>query len=441
MANFRMTLLATAVVALAGCQSTSEPVSLTQETNQVEQSIDVQASEITSSYQDWLSVLKESDDLVLYSPLHFRELAEAWTSVTDVYKEIEANPKLISEDYSLFSSKTYRQVYEENIAKVDASYQALQTFKAKADSVLADSIAQMLYLDSIDTKSYFSSDYKKIDSDYRSLFIDVRDDKLESAQEKQVKFLAKAKLLEVKVNHKLYIEPLEKEAALQKKEGLSRVAPLTFKRVESEITLATNVVATNPRDTHSIEKAVARVQFELKHVAQVAHQVKLLAAIEDNKFEATVLEMENNLYAISQEIDGADYRDTMLRQQADRILASVSSLKSADKTNALKEELTALKQKVEALEADNRKQKEALAQAHQREQQLKQQKVRDDQYIQRMDELVASLKQLQATGEKGSTVPAEVEKSAQVETNETQVETQQVSEIVAPEASAQNEAG
>lgn len=439
MANFRMTLLATAVVALAGCQSTSEPVSLTQETNQVEQSIDVQASEINSSYQDWLSVLKESDDLALYSPLHFRELAEAWTSATEVYKEIEANPKLISEDYSLFSSKTYRQVYEESIAKVDSSYQALQTFKAKADSVLADSIAQMAYLDSIDTKSYFSSDYKKIDSDYRSLFIDVRDDKLESAQEKQVKFLAKAKLLEVKVNHKLYIEPLEKEAALQKKEGLSRVAPLTFKRVESEITLATNVVATNPRDTQSIEKAVARVQFELKHVAQVAHQVKLLAAIEDDKFEATVLEMENNLYAISQEIDGADYRDTMLRQQADRILASVSNLKSADTTNALKRELTALKQKVEQLEADNRMQKEALAQAQQREQQLKQQKVRDDQYIQRMDELVASLKQIQSTGEQSSTVPVEAKKSVQVSESETEI--QPVNDVVAPEASVQNEAG
>ncbi len=440
MTNIRMTLLASVVVALAGCQSTSEPLSLTQETNQVEQSIDVQVLEIQKSYQGWLSVLQESDDLAIYSPNHFKELAEAWSGATEVFKEVEGEPKLLSEDYSLFSSKTYRQVFEENITKVEASFKALQSFKTKADTVLADSIAQMSYLDSIDTESYFSFDYKKLDSDYRNLFIDVRDDKLEAAQAKQVKFLAKAKQLEVKVNHKLYIEPLEKEAALQRKEGLSRVAPLTFKRVESEITLATNVVSTNPRDTQSIEKAVASVQFELKHVAQVAHQVKLLSAVEDNKFESSVLEMENNLYAISQGIDGSDYRDEMLRQQAEHILASVSSLKAADKTDVLENQLATLKRKVEQLEADNKKQAEALVQAEHREEQLKQQKLRDDQYIQRMDDLVASLKQLQPTAT-DKAVSADISEPKEAVVSESGSEAV-VEEVIAnPDVTVSNNAG
>ncbi|MEI8656624.1 MULTISPECIES: DNA repair protein [Vibrio] len=409
MTNIRMTLLASVVVfTLAGCQSTSEPVSLTQETNHVEQSVETQFAEVDQVYQSWLEILKDSDNLALYSPTHFRQLADAWLGSTEVYKQIESEPALIKKDYSLFSSKSYKQVFEENIAKVDTSYRELQGFKLKADNALADAIAQMVYLDSIATVSYFPSDYKKVDADYRSLFIDVRDDKLESAQEKQVKFLAKAKLLEVKVNHKIYIEPLEKQAAVLKKEGLSRVAPLTFDRVEGEITLATNVVSTNPRDTQSVQNAVKRVEFELKHVAQVAHQVKLLAAIEDNKFEPIVLEMENNLFAISQKIDGSDYRDTMLREQAERILTSVEGLVAADKTNALKEQLSALTLKVETLEADNKKQVEALAQASAREQQLQQQKTRDEQYIRRMDELVASLKQLQVTPENKTASEVEV---------------------------------
>ena len=79
--------------------------------------------------------------------------------------------------------------------------------------------------------------------------------------------------------------------------------------------------------------------------------------------------------------------------------------------------MTALTLKVETLEADNKKQVEALAQASAREQQLQQQKTRDEQYIRRMDELVASLKQLQVTPENktASEVEAPVSTSTPVE--------------------------
>jgi len=69
----------------------------------------------------------------------------------------------------------------------------------------------------------------------------------------------------------------------------------------------------------------------------------------------------------------------------ERIRVSVNDLKAANKTDAINDKLKSMHEQINLLEAANKQQAEALAQAQKREQLLKEQKVRDEQYIKRMD--------------------------------------------------------
>ena len=77
---------------------------------------------------------------------------------------------------------------------------------------------------------------------------------------------------------------------------LNDIAVTSFATATAQIKLAESTVTANPRDLKSIEGAVAAANFELEHVKNVAHQVKLLASVEDEHFEPAVLENDNALY-------------------------------------------------------------------------------------------------------------------------------------------------
>ncbi|UPR53248.1 ATPase [Vibrio cyclitrophicus] len=393
----KVALTISMLFAISGCQSTpSEQTDANQTTNNnSESTIEVRSFQsVQSVYSEWDVKLEDHAQLSLYAPENYNELLDAWDDAESIYADLLKDETRITKSYSIFSSLTYAEAFDEKIALIKSNYDSILVLKKKADRVLADSIVQMDYLKFLGADTMFTSSYKRLYSGYSELFEYVLVDELEDAQEAQVEFLNNARLLEVKVAHKKYIEPLKNELEFLEDEDFDDVAPLTFAKAASQITLAESQVKASPREKSIIEDAVHAAEFELNHVRSVVHEVKVLASVKGDKFEQSVLNAENQLLSISQIVNDEDYRDVGLRQQSQKIVASVKALKSSDMTGLLKSEIETLTEQLANLEAENQKQSQQLSEATKHSELLNEQITKSDAHIKSLEELVDSLKSL-----------------------------------------------
>ncbi|MDP2590682.1 hypothetical protein [Vibrio splendidus] len=393
----KVALIISMLFAIAGCQSTpSEQTDANQTTNNNNEStIEVRSFQsVQSVYSEWEAKLEDHAQLSLYAPENYNELLDAWDDAESIYADLLKDETRLTKSYSIFSSLTYAEAFDEKIALIKSNYDSILVLKKKADRVLADSIVQMDYLKFLGADTMFTSSYKRLYSEYSELFEYVLVDELEDAQEAQVEFLNNARLLEVKVAHKKYIEPLKDELEFLEDEDFDDVAPLTFAKAASQIALAESQVKASPREKSIIEDAVYAAEFELNHVRSVAHEVKVLASVKGDKFEQSVLNAENQLLSISQVVNDEDYRDVGLRQQSQKIIASVKALKSLDMTASLKSDIETLTEQLAKLESDNQKQAQQLSEATKHSNLLDEQITKSDAHIKSLEELVDSLRNL-----------------------------------------------
>ncbi|UWZ98528.1 ATPase [Vibrio splendidus] len=393
----KVALTISMLFAISGCQSTpSEQTDANQTTNNNNEStIEVRSFQsVQSVYSEWDVKLEDHAQLSLYAPENYNELLDAWDDAESIYADLLKDETRITKSYSIFSSLTYAEAFDEKIALIKSNYDSILMLKKNADRVLADSIVQMDYLKFLGADTMFTSSYKRLYSEYSELFEYVLVDELEDAQEAQVEFLNNARLLEVKVAHKKYIEPLKNELEFLEDEDFDDVAPLTFAKAASQIALAESQVKDSPREKSIIEDAVHAAEFELNHVRSVVHEVKVLASVKGDKFEQSVLNAENQLLSISQIVNDEDYRDVGLRQQSQKIVASVKALKSSDMTGLLKSEIETLTEQLANLEAENQKQSQLLSEATKHSELLDEQITKSDAHIKSLEELVDSLKSL-----------------------------------------------
>lgn len=425
------------ILGVSGCQSTSESVGSKSETNQEGVELFTSAFEVSQAqYQKWETELQGFEGLKIYAPENFSELNSAWKEASEIYQELRVEPSKINKSYSMFSSETYAEALTEQLSIVEASYQALTALKAKADTILADAIAQMDYLETIEADKIYNRQFNSLYRKYKALFEYVVVDELEEAQEAQVEFLNQAKSLEIKVVQKKFIQPLKVRLVQLRKNDLNDIAVTSFATATAQIKLAESTVTANPRDLKSIEGAVAAANFELEHVKNVAHQVKLLASVEDEYFEPAVLEIENRLLAISKAVDGSDYRDQVLRVQAKKIVASIESLHNEDQTESLQKQLKVLTSELAEAKLQNERNVTLLAEQVKQKDLLTSQVSRSEAHIQSLEELVANFKsQAAQTKPEAKAVPADsavnAQEDAPLETEVQQIVETPLSEEVA----------
>lgn len=365
MKTLKTALAASVLLTIVGCQSTPDQPREIAATNQEQKDNSYelyQASKI--QYQSWLGILKKAESLKLYSKERYGELISSWDEAVDIYEKIATDPAKATESYSLFSDGSYAENFSARIAVVEQNYEALLQLKETADEVLSDAIAQMAYLDKIEAAEVYPTDYKHLERNYRGLFKDVEDGDLDDAQSGQVTFLAKAKQLELKVVIKRYVYPLKKKLRDLRRNDLDDVVAISYAKAKAEIDTTEQAIRSNPRDLAIIESAVEDAEFELAHVRSVALEVKRLAKVDEEEFEPVVLEFENKLLAISQDLNGADYRDQSLRAQAESILHSISLLNEeqdeassahSQKVRSFTQQLSKLKLKLELLTEEKEK--------------------------------------------------------------------------------------
>lgn len=359
---------------LAACGSSStKPAEVAGSISPVDES--VQAESIYNSakadYELWLGKMKEIEPLELYSKSIYKETLSSWAKAVDVYEDFADDPAKAVKDYSIFSSGTYAEEYNEKLAIVKVNHAKLLELKKKADTILADSIDQMEYLDTIEAEKHFKQNYRTVKNAYVALFAYVADNDIGDAQNKQAAFLNTAKKLEVRVVLKVNIEPLEKEIAQLKKSGISTLAPISYSKATAELSLATSEVENNARNQEVILAATEKVKFEIDHTTQVANEVQRLRSTSNLKFEAVALEVENRLLEISKAIDGSDFRNKPVRVQKDMIVELIDELTNTDTATRLENEVASLQAKLEASQNKLSQEQSSLAEASKQQEVLR----------------------------------------------------------------------
>jgi len=360
--------------ALTACGSSStKPAEVAGSISPVDESVQAESIYNTAKadYELWLGKMKEIEPLELYSKSIYKETLSSWAKAVDVYEDFADDPAKAVKDYSIFSSGTYAEEYNEKLAIVKVNHAKLLDLKDKADTILADSIDQMEYLDSIEAEKHFKQNYRTVKNAYVALFAYVADNDIGDAQNKQAAFLNTAKKLEIRVVLKVNIEPLEKEAAQLKKSGIATLAPISYNKVTAELTLATSEVENNARNQEVILAATKKVKFEIDHTTQVANEVQRLRSTSNLKFEAVALEVENRLLEISKAIDGSDFRDKPVRVQKDMIVDLIEELTNTDNTTRLENEVASLKAKLEASQNKLSQEEISLAEANKQQEVLR----------------------------------------------------------------------
>lgn len=408
----KLAVVTGALLSVSACQSTSEPREIeSAATNKTEKSVNSLAvyEQSKQTYEQWLVTLKDAKSLKLYSEDHYADLLEAWSEAVDIYEDFSDDPSKATEEYSLFSSGSYAQKFNAEIATVDKQHKALLALKDKADALLADSIAQMDYLNQINAKGHFKSDYSRLANKYQDLFEYVADGDIDDAQTAQAVFLRDAKKLEVKTVLKVNITPLEKEIRQLNNKGFKSLAAISYAQAKAVLASATSSVKANPRDTDLIELSVAKVKFEIAHVTNIAGEVKRLKATDSSKYESVILQMENKLLDISKAVDGSDFRDQPIRVQTERIVDQIEQMHGDNNTDILEK-------KIAELEATLKQSDESLALSNEQKNATdekidlleKQVKLNED-HVSRLNKVIASYE----NGGDGTVIP---EKAAVAQT-------------------------
>lgn len=359
---------------LAACGSSStKPAEVAGSISPVDESVQVESiyNAAKADYELWLGKMKEIEPLELYSKSIYKETLSSWAKAVDVYEDFADDPAKAVKDYSIFSSGTYAEEYNEKLAIVKVNHAKLLDLKKKADTILSDSIDQMEYLDTIEAEKHFKQNYRTVKNAYVALFAYVADNDIGDAQNKQAAFLNTAKKLEVRVVLKVNIEPLEKEAAQLKKSGIATLAPISYNKVTAELTLATSEVENNARNQEVILVATEKVKFEIDHTTQVANEVQRLRSTSNLKFEAVALEVENRLLEISKAIDGSDFRNKPVRVQKDMIVDLIEELTNTDTATRLENEVASLQAKLEASQNKLSQEQSSLAESNKQQEVLR----------------------------------------------------------------------
>ncbi|UTV28703.1 hypothetical protein [Photobacterium atrarenae] len=277
-----------------------------------------------SVHQQWQQRLVAVSALEVYSPEQYGVLTSSWQKASTIFQELKETPSLAFESYSLFSSQTYLDRYFEEISRVSLALETLQDLKTVADDVLAPAITQLNYLNSIDARHYYRSEYVRLTRLYAKLFRLVEENELSEAGEEQEEFLERGHSLEVRTIKKIYVAPQEEALAVLRRDDVQEDAPISYARVESEILNAKGLIERSPRAFEQIEQAVAEIRFELAHAAHIAQEVQALRGRSDDEYENHFLEIETKLLQISLALNDSDLRDRPLKMQAAQIKEVVS---------------------------------------------------------------------------------------------------------------------
>ncbi|QUJ66316.1 hypothetical protein KDD30_08960 [Photobacterium sp. GJ3] len=334
-------LMLFSAVFLSACSSTPELKDA--EASVISEQGDYQRA--VSAYRHWQQEIVQAKALSIYSPDQYQTLTASWDNASRIYQEITTAPVMAYKSYSLFSSTTYLEQLHLELAQVEQSFTELKDIQKVADTVLSPAITQMKYLDSLEAKQYYRSEYTRLYRLYESLFKQVENGDMNDAREDQDEFLSRSLSLEVKTIKKIYIAPLEAMMIELRRLDVKEYAPKSYAQIEQRIEAGKALIDRTPRDFDAIQQSTREIRFDLAHAQHISLEVQRLRDLSKDEYESYILAFENKLLRISKALKDEDWRDQPIPEQARLITEHVASAKAALTNHKSGDEMLADKEK------------------------------------------------------------------------------------------------
>ena len=99
-------------------------------TNNNESTTEVRSFQsLQSVYSQWEIKLEDHAQLSLYAPENYHELLDAWDDAENIYADLLKDESRLSKSYSIFSSLTYAEAFDEKIALIKSNYDSILVLK------------------------------------------------------------------------------------------------------------------------------------------------------------------------------------------------------------------------------------------------------------------------------------------------------------------------
>ncbi|WP_087017449.1 hypothetical protein [Thaumasiovibrio subtropicus] len=290
-------------------------------------------------YLEWRDKLEDIESLSIYSPATLQSLNTLWARVESNYKEFDGKPERLHAT-SFFGSETYYSRFQADISQIERLYDELMSTQKAADIALRPATEHLHYLDEIEAREYFRSEYDRLKRFYERLYVIFDEQGEAPALKQQKEFLIRARSLEVKTIKRIYITPLEDISRELRRRDARSFVPESFAAVDKAIADAKNLIDDAPRAFELIDKAVNDISFQLAHATHMLEAVVHLRGLSRDSYEAYILDMEKHLLALSMALNGKDYRNLDLVKQVETILTDIREQNA--QIEALKKQLEAL---------------------------------------------------------------------------------------------------
>lgn len=333
-----ITLISVASV-LSACSSTpksSEPATSKQETNKPSlafQYLD-EAKVIIDDLQGRVNDDKNKD-LNYFAP---RALKRAKSYLAEA---IEEHTDAVNGDFSMLSvfqsdeekAKDTKDEVSQLVKKATAAFEEAQLIRTRANTILGDAFALRNYLKSINASKYYSREYAKLNEQIDRLVVKIASGDENRAVREQPALVANLKKLEVDTMLHIKLSSINKKISTLDRNSADKLLPSVFRQLTQARDTATVTIKTTPREMGLIDDAVASTQFQLDRLNVLLAARQQLKTLRSSNYEQFLLQRENQLYRISQALNGSDHRNQTYAQQTASIIEALTTL--SNKVSAL----------------------------------------------------------------------------------------------------------
>ena len=270
-----------------------------------------------------------TDQLAYFAPSTFKKAVAEFDNATEVYTDIGKNG---ASSFNVFKSDTeqYLQAKQEIISYITLANQKLKfsySIKDTAESTLAETFKQQVFLKGIGAPKVFAKDYRKISARVDDLVEYIDEGKVSKAQEKQPKLIVDMQALEVRTVRKNALGQLDSDIAYIKKKRLAKYVPISHQQLLAARSHANIILTATPRATAEIKVAVELAEFELAHLYHISKEVNALKKTKSKYYEQYLLAKETLLHTVSESLEIADVRDLPITKQVAAIALQAGTMK------------------------------------------------------------------------------------------------------------------
>lgn len=208
-----------------------------------------------------------------------------------------------------------------------ATYQRALDQTLLARETLAPSLAHMEVLNSINSRTYYPSDYANVEKQFADIIatLETTADPA-SAKQSQRELLMDMHTLEVSTVGFLQLQTVRNQMQNLKNANAATLIPLSYKTATKTLASAEDFIAQNPRASGEIAHLREQAEVSAAHAQVILSMVNETLDANSDNAEALVLRTERWLYNIAAALKFPDIRHLPMDEQSRQLADGVEDL-------------------------------------------------------------------------------------------------------------------